>query len=222
MATGNLLWQSYEHYRLQFMIDSKVYLSDLMALLSDLLDGYDPEARGNFDNEPYVALMDVWGDLSDRHDAVGPDWLTLREWLEDAWSAFEDQVVGESECIVSPFLLYPEGAPKDEIWYDFDQLYAEWGGIAALSGQAPRLEVKYVEFRYESNNYPDGAKPYTWSDLFELTVNVPAAKFLADMLSSDLVKPNPTPNEMLKQLIQAGFIAPDESGADGYVLVKRY
>lgn len=57
--------------------------------------------------------------------------------LDDAWKRFGDTPIDEEENIDEPFWMkpgksYPAGTSRLEIWHDFDDLYAEWGGVHAL------------------------------------------------------------------------------------------
>ena len=60
-----------------------------------------------------------------------------KEQIEDAWNRFGDVPVGDDDCILLPFSMelgakYIEGTDRFEIWHDFDELYADWGGVHAL------------------------------------------------------------------------------------------
>ena len=60
-----------------------------------------------------------------------------KETVESAWKRFGDTPIGEDDCILQPFSIefgwkYIEGTDRFDIWHDFDELYADWGGVHAL------------------------------------------------------------------------------------------
>lgn len=70
-------------------------------------------------------------DYDSRTDSCkhNPSWIDLA--LEQLWQAFGDISMNpETECVEAPFLNFPAGTHREEIWHWFDKYYSK--GVAAL------------------------------------------------------------------------------------------
>ncbi len=51
--------------------------------------------------------------------------------LEKLWAEFADVPMNpETECMEAPFLGFPAGTPREDIWHWFDERYSK--GVASL------------------------------------------------------------------------------------------
>ena len=212
-AVPSMLYWRYQLDCIEWMGTEGFTLDDLMFDLADLLDSYSPDARGNDDHAPSIALMDVWKEfLYDpetggfrSHGAKGRLWQGEKEWCEDRWAELGDVPVDDDGRTDMDWLGYPARTDREDIWHDFDAMYAEWGGVRALMFEGERLPERYVEWSYVPDNAEAESRPYRWRDLFELTGDVEAARHLADNLEWQ------HPETLLDEDVQLGILV--EEGA---------
>ena len=91
-------------------------------------------------------------EVADRIHTSNADICTLEErdrLLEDLWSQFRDIPMDpETECIEEPFLGFPAGTHREDLWRWFDARYSR--GVAALlygDGVDRTLELSSLAIR---------------------------------------------------------------------------
>ena len=61
--------------------------------------------------------------------------------VEELWELFTDVPMDPAtECMEEPFLFFPAGTPREEIWHWFDEQYP-WGVVRLLYGMGERKEA---------------------------------------------------------------------------------
>ena len=136
-------------YRLAAYLDRNLYVGDREGIAREqlesrgvpgkLLDRLDPivpckvaewkvpQVHLNFLEDRYRLEKAVQARFED---------ATLREWAEHAWDVLCRTPVEVDEdgreVLAEQVLCYCEGRELSEAYADFDDLYAEWGGLAAL------------------------------------------------------------------------------------------
>ena len=220
--SNNPLYRDYERYRLEWMLHEGIYLDQLIENLGNAAGGYDFRSYGNYHNDPYVMMQDLWSDFNHNDNergfriprgelgfgAVNFGWLTLKDYLEDLWAEFGDVSISDDEKICVDWKEYPSGCNREDVWRDFDELYAPWGGVAALMYADCRLEPAYADVDYRSLN---SERSWCWLDFYNLTKDIKAAKVLIDSLNhGEHAKEDPY--YVIEELVNDGVLAMDEVG----------
>lgn len=195
----NPLYRGYERFRLTWMTEEGIYLDALIDRLASALDSYCAELRGNPYQQPHDSLKDVWDDFNYNFADPGRDvflsqpyiakgrsvkllWMPLKAFIEEVWADFGDVCIDDDECIDADwrsgmYILYPKSTHRMDIWHDFDEVYAEWGGVAVLSGARNPIADEYLDWGFED---ADSNHVWQWHDMWLLTHNVEVCQMLVD------------------------------------------
>lgn len=107
---------------------------------------FHPKASTYVNSNEYC--LHIWRPANDNLRCPAENMATLRERdqaLEQLWAEFADIPMNpETECIEEPFLSFPAGTHREEIWHWFDHRHSE-GVVYLMYGGGPDYTVKASE-----------------------------------------------------------------------------